>query len=61
MPLMPVGPDGLPIDNASPGGGSSPAIGGGAMALSNSNNISGSSTSSQPKGNKEHGPNVGPT
>ena len=61
MPPMPVGPDGLPIDNASPGGGSSPAIGGGAMALSNSNNISGSSTSSQPKGNKEHGPNVGPT
>ena len=36
-------------------------IGGGAMALSNSNSESGSPTSSQPKGNKEVGPTVGPT
>jgi hypothetical protein len=52
-PPQAVGPDGKPVQQG-------PAPGGGGMAAHNSNQNSGSPHSSQPAGNAQHGPNVGP-
>lgn len=67
MPPAPeVGPDGKPVQGP-PGGSQGPQSQpgppkpqGGALAARNSNQNSGSPTSSQPSGTKQFGPNIGP-
>jgi hypothetical protein len=60
-PPVQVGPDGQPIQQG-PGGqpGGPPQPGGGGRAMANSNQNAGAPNSSQPSGNKQFGPNVGP-
>lgn len=54
-----VDENGQPIEGGGPNqGGNAP---GGGQGMTNSNKNSGSPKSSQPKGNKQHGPNVGPS
>ena len=55
-PPVQLGPDGQPIEPAGTGDNAP----GGGQAMTQSNRQSGSPTSSQPKGNKETGPNQGP-
>lgn len=69
QPPAQVGPDGKPVQNGAPGGqpgqpgapGGQPShpAGGGGMAMTNSNTHS-AATASLPRGNAQHGPNVGP-
>ena len=70
-PPMPTGPNGQPIAPPGPSGGppgaspggpppTGPNAPGGGQAATNSNRNSGSPASSEPKGNKQFGPKVGP-